>query len=196
MTDAISGGNIFVAAAVDRAGEDSTAEDSTAEDSTAEDSTAEDSTEAPGEDGMESWPIGRLLSTAARLVEHAWADALEELGLTHAGLIILHLLGHGPLDQTELARRARVETQTVSRTIDRLERQGFVERTPDVADRRRRLVARTPAGEAVWAASRSLEAEMFPTLDDPELVRRALLGVIRSMSKIRWTDVGEPTHHE
>ena len=31
-----------------------------------------------------SWPTGRLLSTAARLVEHAWAEHLESVGITHA----------------------------------------------------------------------------------------------------------------
>ena len=46
---------------------------------------------------MHDWPTGRLLSTAARLVEHAWVEALEQLGLSHAGLIVLHVLGQGPL---------------------------------------------------------------------------------------------------
>ena len=69
-------------------------------------------------EGMSDWPTGRLLSTAARLVEHAWVEVLDELGLTHAGLIVLHVLGEGPFSQRELARRARVETQTMSRTLE------------------------------------------------------------------------------
>ena len=69
---------------------------------------------------MHDWPTGRLLSTAARLVEHAWVEALEQLGLSHAGLIVLHVLGPGPLSQTELAKVARVEAQTMSRTLEGL----------------------------------------------------------------------------
>jgi DNA-binding MarR family transcriptional regulator len=135
---------------------------------------------------MNSWPTGRLLSTAARLVEHAWAEALERQGLTHAGIIALHLLDGGPISQTELASRARVETQTMSRTIERLEREGFVVRHPDAADRRRHLVTRTEAGRLAWEQTRSLEAEVFPPLSDQDALRGTLLEIIRSSSEARW----------
>jgi DNA-binding MarR family transcriptional regulator len=137
---------------------------------------------------MAAWPTGRLLSTAARLVEHAWAEALEKQGLTHAGLIALHLLDAGPLSQTDLARRARVENQTMSRTIERLEREGFVERAPDPADRRRRVVTRTKAGQRVWDTTQTLEAELFPRLAGPQVLRETLLEIIRSASGERWGD--------
>lgn len=137
---------------------------------------------------MAAWPTGRLLSTAARLVEHAWVEALEKQGLTHAGLIALHLLDAGPLSQAELARRARVENQTMSRTIERLEREGFVARAPDQADRRRQVVTRTATGAAVWARTRTLEAELFPNLGDPQALRDTLLEIIRSASGRRWGD--------
>ena len=139
-------------------------------------------------DPMADWPTGRLLSTAARLVEHAWAEALEKQGLTHAGLIALHLLEGGSLSQTELAKRARVENQTMSRTIERLEREGFVARTPDATDRRRQVVARTDAGHRVWERTRTLEAEMFPDLGDPDALRSILLHIIRSSSGARWRE--------
>ena len=71
----------------------------------------EDLVDAVGE-GMSDWPTGRLLSTAARLVEHAWVEVLDELGLTHAGLIVLHVLGEGPFSQRDLARRARERAAT------------------------------------------------------------------------------------
>jgi DNA-binding MarR family transcriptional regulator len=139
-------------------------------------------------DPLASWPTGRLLSTAARLVEHAWIQALERQGLTHAGLIALHLLEGGSLSQTELARRARVESQTMSRTIERLQREGFVTRVPDPSDRRRQLVTRTDAGHAVWERTRTLEAEVFPTLGDPATLRSTLLEIIQSSSGDRWGD--------
>jgi MarR family transcriptional regulator, organic hydroperoxide resistance regulator len=143
--------------------------------------------ETPG-DRMAAWPTGRLLSTAARLVEHAWAEALDKLGLTHAGIIALHLLDGGPLSQTDLASRARVETQTMSRTIERLERQGFVARQPDPADRRRHVVTRTDAGRRAWEQTRSLEAEMFPKLAEPDVLRNTLLEIISASSEARWRD--------
>lgn len=135
---------------------------------------------------MSQWPNGRLLSTAARLVEHAWVDALDSLGLTHAGLIVLHLLGSGAQSQTELARQARVQTQTMSRTLDRLQREGLVARIRDDRDARRHLVTRTDAGTAAWQQARTLEADVFPPLENAEELRSALLQIIKASSAKRW----------
>jgi len=135
---------------------------------------------------MDSWPTGRLLSTAARLVEHAWAEALEARGLTHAGLIALHFLDSGPLNQTELARRAKVEAQTMSRTVDRLERRGLVRREADPGDRRRMIVTRTGEGDAAWASTRSLESEVFPAVENPAELRARLLEIIDKSGEGRW----------
>lgn len=137
---------------------------------------------------MDEWPTGRLLSTAARLVEHAWAEALDARGLTHAGIVALHLLADGPVGQADLARRARVQTQTMSRTIDRLERGGLVRRVQDATDGRRQLVHRTAAGDTAWAETRMLEAEMFPPMHDPDGLRAALLQIIQSTSQRRWNE--------
>lgn len=138
-------------------------------------------------DAMAGWPTGRLLSTAARLVEHAWVEALEQLGLTHAGLVVLHLLDAGPLSQTELARNARVEVQTMSRTLERLEREGYVGRAKHPDDGRRHVVTRTQAGERAWQSARTLEADFFPKAADNPEMRAALLRIIESTSAGRFT---------
>jgi DNA-binding MarR family transcriptional regulator len=127
---------------------------------------------------MRDWPTGRLLSTASRIVEHAWLEALGSLGLSHAGLIVLHLLEAGPTTQVDLAARARVEAQTMSRTLNRLEREGFVRRRADADDRRRRLVERTPEGAEVFGRARRIEAELFPPVPDVAALREALLDII------------------
>ena len=108
-----------------------------------------------GED-PQRWATGRLLSTAARLVEHRWNEGLATHGLTHAGFgVIAHLMA-GPLSQHEIAGRTKVEDQTISRTLDRLERQGHIERAQDAADRRRRIVSVTGSGrEAFTTVARS-----------------------------------------
>ena len=138
---------------------------------------------------MRDWPTGRLLSTASRIVEHAWLEALSALGLSHAGLIVLHLLEDGPSTQVDLAVRARVEAQTMSRTLHRLEREGFVRRRADAGDRRRRLVERTPEGAEVFERARRIEAELFPPVPDIAALREALLNIIgRSISADRTNE--------
>ena len=137
-------------------------------------------------ESMWDWPTGRLLSTAARMVEHAWSEALERLGLTHAGLVALHVLDSGPRSQAELARAARVEAQTMSRTLERLQRQGYVERVRSPDDARRHVVTRTESGTEVWLQAQSLEADLFPPLEEPEAMRAALLEIIAASSARRW----------
>jgi len=136
--------------------------------------------------GMQGWPTGRLLSTAARLVEHAWVEALEQLGLTHAGLIVLHVLDAGSLSQTELAKSARVEVQTMSRTLERLEREGYIAREKHPSDGRRHVVTRTPAGGAAWGSARTLEADLFPNIGDNAGMRASLLEIIHATAADRW----------
>ncbi|WP_216205065.1 MarR family winged helix-turn-helix transcriptional regulator [Amycolatopsis aidingensis] len=134
--------------------------------------------------GIESWPTGRLLSVAARLVEARWAVLLDQLGLSHAGLVALHLLGTEGLAQSALARRCRVTDQTMSRTLDRLHRSGFVERTADPADGRRTLVRATEAGREVHR--RAAEAERHDpvvqaALGQDERFRRRLLHIVTEL---------------
>ncbi len=129
-----------------------------------------------------NWPMARLLSTAARSVERRWAAVLADLGLTHAGLIVLHLLELGAETQVELARLAHVEAQTMSRTVDRLERAGYVTRSPDPADRRRHMLSMTDAGHRMWQRTQGLEAQIVPAVDDPAALREALLHIIGSTS--------------
>ena len=99
---------------------------------------------------------GRLLGTAARLVEHSWNARLREHGVSHAGLIVLSTLGHGPTSQRDLAADQHVTEQTIGRTIAHLESTGHVVRRSDPTDRRRRVVALTDSGA-------TLLSEMFDT---------------------------------
>lgn len=128
----------------------------------------------------ENWPIGRLLGAASRAVERTWAQALEQRGLTHAGLIALHFLEAGFTSQADLARLARVEAQTMSRTVDRLEREGLVARSPYPGDRRRHILSITEAGRTAFAGARDLEEDVFPTVSDPDALRAALVQIVRA----------------
>lgn len=128
-----------------------------------------------------SWPTGRLLSVAARVVESRFDEVLTGLGLTHAGLIALHHLADGPLAQRELATLCRVTDQTMSRTTERLARARHVVRHPDERDRRRVLVDITPTGRQVLAAARGAEREseqLLGAVDDYDHFRHQLITLI------------------
>lgn len=119
----------------------------------------------------EQWPLGRLLSAAARAVEREWDERLRAVGLTHAALVAIDiLLRTGPTGADTIARTARVQPQTMSRTLERAERDGLVERTSHPEDRRRRVVSVTDEGRRAWETAQHIEREVLP--EDVELRRR------------------------
>ena len=128
------------------------------------------------DDAPDGWPLGRLLSAAARAVERDWDERLRAIGLPHAALIVIDIvIRTGPTGADTLARTARVQPQTMSRTLERLERDGLVERSPHPADRRRRVVTVTDRGRQAWETARHIEREVLP--DDPAL-RDALTSIL------------------
>ncbi len=81
--------------------------------------------------------IGFLVHDVSRLMR-AWFDArARELGLTRAQWRVLaHLGPRQGLNQRTLAEILELDNVTLGRHIDRLERDGWLERRPDPADRR------------------------------------------------------------
>jgi MarR family transcriptional regulator, organic hydroperoxide resistance regulator len=78
------------------------------------------------------------------------STGLERIGL-HAGQehALSALWTHGPQTQAALAARVGVDTSTMCRTLQRLERAGYVVRSPGATDRRTTVVAPTEAARAL-----------------------------------------------
>ncbi|WP_436762664.1 MarR family winged helix-turn-helix transcriptional regulator [Streptosporangium sp. V21-05] len=130
---------------------------------------------------IRSWPTGRLLSVAARLVEGRFHDFLAAHDLTHAGMIALHHVVDGRLAQRELATLCRVTDQTMSRTIEGLHRAGYVVRGSDERDRRRTLIEITPAGREVLETARREERGsevLLGAVDEYDHFREQLIKLI------------------
>lgn len=87
---------------------------------------------------------GYLTNWAARL----FARALEKRLGTGSGPmpVFFALQGGRALTQKELAISATVEQPTMANTLNRMERDGLVTRTPDPNDKRSALVSLTPLG--------------------------------------------------
>ncbi len=104
------------------------------------------------------------------------------------------LLG-GPLTQRELAGRVQVEEQTLSRTVERLERSGYLVRERDPHDRRRNVVSLTEPGRrtCLQAGDVAVAEGFFGVAgDDLPALRRALVGLVSHHSGLRWPDGGDP----
>jgi DNA-binding MarR family transcriptional regulator len=133
------------------------------------------------------------------LVEHDWNAWLAERGLTHAGLLALHALDEGPLTQRRLAAASRVEEQTMSRVLDRLERTGHVERRRDTVDRRRLVVTLTQSGRDALGEIRAADiadALVAEHLADPDTFRAELVRLVSAASPAATTSTADPHTEE
>ncbi|WP_445156174.1 MarR family winged helix-turn-helix transcriptional regulator [Arthrobacter sp. Hor0625] len=133
---------------------------------------------------MERWPTGRLLSTAARLVEHSWNEKLGAIGLTHAGVIAMEVLSaQGPMTQAQLAQLVRVQAQTMGKTLSRLEAHGHISRERSPSDRRSHVVTLTERGrEAVVTAADMERSVLAAASIDPDALRHELKSVVRELA--------------
>ncbi|WP_104042687.1 MarR family winged helix-turn-helix transcriptional regulator [Arthrobacter sp. ZGTC412] len=133
---------------------------------------------------MDQWPTGRLLSTAARLVEHSWNEKLGAIGLTHAGVIAIEVLNaQGPMTQAQLAQYVRVQAQTMGKTLSRLESHGHIVRVRSTSDRRSHVVSLTEQGRQAVAAAVEMERTVLAAATiDPDVLRQELKAVVRELA--------------
>ena len=125
-----------------------------------------------------------LLLQANRRREAALAAALQEIGLTvpkwHAGAVIRRL---GGCSMTEVSHLSAVDRTTLSRTIDRMVRDGLVLRAVSSNDRRRVHLSLSARGveliDRARAVSRALNRRILQ--DVPEDHRIATLRLLQQV---------------
>lgn len=81
-------------------------------------------------------------------------EFLREFGLTDVQLNLMMMLGHqsprgGGLSQAQLSDMMLVNRANITTLIDRMEKGGFVVRTPDAGDRRTNIIKLTRRGKAI-----------------------------------------------
>jgi DNA-binding MarR family transcriptional regulator len=94
--------------------------------------------------GRVAWLVGRASLQAQRLIQERFAG--HELRKQHYG-VLASLADLGPASQGPLADRLCLDRSDLVSFLDELEERGLVVRTADTTDRRRKIVALTPAGE-------------------------------------------------
>jgi DNA-binding MarR family transcriptional regulator len=103
--------------------------------------------------------LGFRVAAAARLLRSSADAALAPLGVAAPAFgVLLRLAERDGLSQAELARHQAVEAPSMCRMVDRLERDGLVERRRDGDDRRVVRVHLTDRGQAALADGTTLLA--------------------------------------
>jgi DNA-binding MarR family transcriptional regulator len=133
----------------------------------------------PHEADVHEPDTGWLLARASHALASAVAARLRDLGLSLRGYVVLTAALDRPLPQQALAGATGLDKTTMVVTVDELAAAGLVERRPDPADRRVRLVAVTDAGRATlgraWSVVRTTEDELLGDLGEERAVLRRLL---------------------
>lgn len=121
------------------------------------------STTSKGERDVGAANLGILLREPVRIGSEILHARLAEAG--HPEVRPPHgnvfpFLDAGGTRVSDLARRAQITKQSMAELVAHLERHGYVERIPDPADRRAKLVRATPRGDEVYAIARRVVAEI------------------------------------
>jgi MarR family transcriptional regulator for hemolysin len=120
--------------------------------------------------------VRRLFQVSRRWRNQAATDLREVLDIRGGWrtLFWISFVGHAAT-QRELAHRVGVDESTLARALDKLERQGFVERAIDPNDRRVRRIALTPAAvpalDRITAVTRQIRMELLRDIDPADLAR-------------------------
>ncbi|MEL7472812.1 MAG: MarR family transcriptional regulator [Planctomycetota bacterium] len=126
---------------------------------------------------------------------------LADRGFTQPQFTTLMMLtcpDHGPATPSELADRCGVTRATMTGVLDALEREGLIERRPDVEDRRMLQISVTPSGEERLESIlpvyfSSVRALMAPLADEE---RTSLTELLSTIGRGMTNPVGSPTETE
>lgn len=99
--------------------------------------------------------VGYWVLLTANLLERVANEEFTPHGITYRQVQVLGTLAvAGDLSQTDLAERIQVEPSTIVRILDRMERDGWIERVSSPTDRRVKLIRTTARVEPVWKTIR------------------------------------------
>ena len=95
--------------------------------------------------------VMRQLQRAGTLADALVTKVARRHRLSHAALNALAVIegAGGPVPAGQVSAQMHISTATMTSVLDTLERNGYVRRQPDPADRRRVLVDITPAAQAL-----------------------------------------------
>ncbi|MER5791139.1 MarR family winged helix-turn-helix transcriptional regulator [Streptomyces sp. NPDC001980] len=134
--------------------------------------------------------LGVLAARILTSVQRELFTALAEQGFDdiapRTGAVLAHLRADG-IRASELARASGQHKQVIGTLIDDLERLGYVERRPDPADRRAKLICPTERGLLQMAAAaaimRSIEEGHAKALGEQEYA--TFKAALRSVAELR-----------
>jgi DNA-binding MarR family transcriptional regulator len=140
------------------------------------------------DDAARAW---RAMRTLVLELNDRRAEVAAALGMSFVRIKALRRLARAPMTMSELAAELAIDAPYTTVVVDDLEARGLVERRPDAADRRRKIVAATADGirlarsaqdilDVPPAALAALPADDLATLH--RILQDALAGAAKEVS--------------
>jgi MarR family transcriptional regulator for hemolysin len=130
--------------------------------------------------------VGYWICQSSQVFQRAFNEELAPQGVTYRQAQVLGCLAlEGRLSQTDLADRMRIEPPTLVGILDRMERDGWIRRSGDTADRRRKLIEPLAASKPAWtkivAAAKRVRARATRGMTSAQLAQlKKLLGLVQA----------------
>jgi DNA-binding MarR family transcriptional regulator len=137
---------------------------------------------------MERADLGALVARLGRRLNAMEAPILDRHQISMWAYIVLSALRDRPTrTQAALAAAINADKTRLIPVLDDLQRRGLIEREPDPADRRVRLLSLTPAGRRLHAAVRAdiRTAEEALLAEAAEHDRPGFLAALETLSQMR-----------
>ena len=138
---------------------------------------------------LQKLTLGHLLAKVSRFVGGRMRMKLDSIGLRHAqGMILFHLWRQDGIAQNVLAQALHITPPTATNTLQRMERDGWIERRRDAVDQRIVRVYLTQKARALHKEARTLfqelDRELTSVLTDKErgILRESLLKLHHHLS--------------
>ncbi|MEV1206380.1 MarR family winged helix-turn-helix transcriptional regulator [Microbispora rosea] len=131
--------------------------------------------------------LAAMAAPLTRALMAAETPILREHGLSMWAYAVLLRLDERPVrTQAALAESIGADKTRIISVLDDLQRRGLIERSPDPADRRVRLLSITPEGrrlrDAAQAGIRRMEERLLSRLSDDD--KEAFVRVLRVLSAL------------
>ena len=125
------------------------------------------------------------LYTASRLVTQAYRPLLEPLGLTYPQYLVMMVLWEKDRQTvSDIGNRLSLDTNTLTPLLQRMEHEGFILRTKDVADGRRTLVSLSRKGRLLEAKAKEVPACMVQQILTEDLDLDCLSQTASSLDRL------------
>ncbi|GAA1566094.1 MarR family transcriptional regulator [Actinomadura kijaniata] len=135
-----------------------------------------------------------LLAVTAHVSKETMEEHLATMDLSVREHVVLNAIAEGAPTQLAIARKAGLDKSTLIPVLDQLERKALVERHPDPADRRARVVTMTDAGRrSLTRSTRTVartETELLADLTPDE--RTQFLAMLQRITEGRMADLTVP----